>query len=345
MTSSFAAPGSAVVVVTGANGFVGARVCAAVVKRGGTVRAVVRRAGTAPVLDKLSEHVGDFADPAFAATVVEGADAVVTTVHPMGSDRATQQRVAVEGTSLLARAARDAGVARLVHVSTCAVYDRRPGTGDVDESSALVGHDSDDYAVTKRDTDAALAEVHGITRVLVRPPAILGAGKTSVWNTLRPAGIRDDEQQRRANPARTFAWVHVDDLASLMADIATGHVAEAADVSTGPIAGGCTVVNVAGGPATARDYVGTVSQALGLEPVWDDDLPAWTGQILADRARAGVGPPPSRSTRRWPSWTTSSGAAQSRDAGGDGPGPDEQPEREQELAEEGEGADGGPGTL
>ena len=255
-----------------------------VTERGGTVRAVVRRAGTAPVLDGLSEHVGDFADPAFAATVVEGADAVVTTVHPMGSDRATQQRVAVEGTPRLARAARDAGVARFVHVSTCAVYDRSPGTGDVDEASALVDDEADVYAVTKRDTDAALAEVGGITRVLVRPPAILGAGETSVWNTLRPAEIRDDERQRRTNPARTFAWVHVDDLATLVADIATGQVPEAHDVAAGPVAGGCTAVNVAGEPATARDYVGTVCQALGLAPVWDDDLPAWTGQIGADRA-------------------------------------------------------------
>ena len=271
--------------MTGANGLVGARVCAAVAERGGTVRAVVRRAGTAPVLDGLVEHVGDFTDPAFAASVVSGADAVVTTVHPMGSDRGTQQRVAVEGTPLLARAARDAGVARFVHVSTCAVYDRSPGRGDVDETSALVEDEADDYAVTKRDTDAALAEVSGITRVLVRPPAILGAGETSVWNTLRPADIRDDEQQRRTNPARTFAWVHVDDLASLVSDVATGQVPEGDDESAGPVAGGCTSVNVVGEPATARDYVGTVCLALGLQPSWDDDLPAWTGQIRADRAR------------------------------------------------------------
>jgi nucleoside-diphosphate-sugar epimerase len=279
------APASPVVVVTGANGLVGARVCAAVAERGGTVRAVVRRAGTAPVLDGLSEQVGDFADADFAASVVEGADAVVTTVHPMGSDRATQHRVAVEGTTMLARSAREAGVGLFVHVSTCAVYDRGPGIGDVEETSALVGDDADDYAVTKRDTDNALADVDGITRVLVRPPAILGTGTTSVWNALRPAEIRDDEQQRHTNPARTFAWVHVEDLATLVADIATGKVPEATDVSAGPVAGGCTAVDVAGEPATARDYVGTVCQALGLEPVWDDDLPAWTGQIRTDRAR------------------------------------------------------------
>jgi hypothetical protein len=41
---------------------------------------------------------------------------------------------------------------------------------------------------------------------------------------------------------------------------------------------------VAAGPATIRDYLGTVTGALGVDPVWDDH-PAWTGQILADRAR------------------------------------------------------------
>ena len=276
-----------VVVVTGANGLVGARTCAALAERGATVRAVVRRAGRAPALPGVEEWVGEFADPELAARVVAGADAVVTTVHPMGSDRATQHRTAVEGTPVLARAARDAGVDRLVHVSTGAVYDRSPGVGDVDEDSPLVGDDADDYAVTKRDTDAALAEVDGLTRVIVRPPAILGPGESSVWNSLRPAAMRDDEGARHAVPAQTFAWVHVDDLASLIADVASGAVAAGDDPARGPVAGGCTVVNVAAGPATLGDYVTTVTTALGVEPVWDD-RPAWTGQILAGRA-AGWG--------------------------------------------------------
>ena len=209
-----------VVVVTGANGLVGSRTCAALVERGATVRAVVRRAGTAPALPGVEEHVGDFHDPALAAAVVAGASAVVTTVHPLGGDRETQHRIAVEGTPVLARAARDAHVPLLVHVSTAAVYDRSPGRGDVDESSPLVGDDAGAYAVTKRDTDAALAEVDGITRVILRPPAILGAGESSVWNSVRPAQVRDDEEARHAVPDQSFAWVHVDDLAALAADVA-----------------------------------------------------------------------------------------------------------------------------
>lgn len=272
------------VVVTGANGLVGSHVCAALAERGATVRAVVRRPGTAPRHDRVEELVGDFADPATAAAVVTGADAVVTTVHPMGSDRATQERVGIAGTTTVAEAAAAAGVARLVHVSTAAVYDRSPGVGDVDEDSALVGDDANDYAVTKRDTDAALARVEGPTRVVVRPPAIVGPGESSVWNTLRPATTRDDEAERRANPRRSWAWVHVTDLATLVADLATGAVAESDDPASGPVAGGYTAVNVAGEPATWGDYLGTVTAALGVEPVWEDGE-AWTGQVSADRAR------------------------------------------------------------
>jgi nucleoside-diphosphate-sugar epimerase len=276
---------SPVVVVTGANGFVGSRLCAALVDRGATVRAVVRRPGTAPDLPGVEEHVGDFHDPDLAATLIAGADAVVTTVHPLGGDRRSQERIAVEGTPVLARAARDAGVDRLVHVSTAAVYDRSPGQGDVDESAPLVGDDANDYAVTKRDTDLALVGIDGLTRVLVRPPAILGSGKTSVWNAVVPRDIRDDESERHAVAGATFAWVHVDDLVALMADLAVGRIAVATDPERGPIAGGCTAVNVAAQRATRRDYLETVTTALGVEPVWEED-PAWTGQILTGRARA-----------------------------------------------------------
>ncbi|PRY50240.1 nucleoside-diphosphate-sugar epimerase [Geodermatophilus tzadiensis] len=277
------AASSPVVVVTGANGLVGAAVCRALVERSARVRAVVRRAGSAPALDGVTEHVGDFADEALARAVTRGADAVVTTVHPMGSSREVQHRVGAEGTPVLARAARDAGVARLVHLSTAGVYDRSAGVGDVAEDGALLPGGSGDYPDTKNATDAALARVGGLTTVLVRPPAVLGAGDTSVWNTLRPREVRDGE--RRANPTATWAWVHVDDLAAFVADVATGAVATADDPERGPVAGGTTPVIVAGEPATWRDYLGAVTDALGVTPEWTDE-PVWTGQLRTDRARA-----------------------------------------------------------
>jgi len=274
---------AAIVVVTGANGLVGSRICEALVERGASVRAIVRRGGTASGLPGVAEVVGDFTDPDLATRVVSGATSVVTTVHPMGSDRATQHRIAVEGTPVLAPAAASAGVKRLIHISTAAVYDRSPGIGDIDESSALVAGDANDYSVTKRDTDLALEGVEGITRVLLRPPAILGPGPTSVWNTLRPAAIRDDERARHAIAEQTFPWVHLVDLASLAADLASGRVPDAADPASGPVSRACIPLNVAAALATQRDYFEAVTGALGVDPAWEE-APSWTGRLLTDRA-------------------------------------------------------------
>jgi nucleoside-diphosphate-sugar epimerase len=166
-------------------------------------------------------------------------------------------------------------------VSTAAVYDRSPGRGDVSDDSPLVDDDGGAYAVTKRDTDLALAQVDGITRVLVRPPSILGPGETSVWNTLQPAAVRDGD--RSVNPDKSFAWVHLDDLAALLADVATGAIPTADDPDLGPVAGGTTAVVVSGEHATWRDYLGAVTSALGVDPEWTDE-PVWTGRLVADRA-------------------------------------------------------------
>ena len=149
---------SPVVVVTGANGLVGARVSDALVRRGATVRAVVRRPGTAPEQEGLEEHVGDFGDAAFAAQVLAGADAVVTTVHPMGS----RARHPAPGRRRGHRPPGRGGPRRRRRPARPRLDRRRlrpqpDGTVDVDESSALVGDDADAYGATKRDIDPAIA--------------------------------------------------------------------------------------------------------------------------------------------------------------------------------------------
>lgn len=60
-------------------------------------------------------------------------------------------------------------------------------------------------------------------------------------------------------------------------------VRAADDPAEGPFEGGCTAINVVGRQyATVRDYHETVCEAVGVEPVWQDE-PVWTGAYLADR--------------------------------------------------------------
>lgn len=273
-----------IIVVTGANGFVGSHVVKALVEAGVTVRAIVRRPGAAPAIEGVEEHVGEFQDRDFVDQVLKNARAAVTTVHPNWSDLQTRQRVSVEGTATFARAAGEAGVERLVHLSTAAVYDLPPGSGEIDERGPLIGDHGGDYAVTKRDTEAALAEIDGITRIFVRPPALLGPGETSEFNTIRPAAMGQDKANRKINPKMSLSWVHVTDLAALVRDLATGRIAASSDPAQGPVEGAWTALNVVAGQITVGDYVGTVINALGVEANWSDE-PVWTGKILAHRAR------------------------------------------------------------
>lgn len=271
------------IVVTGANGLVGSRVSAVLSERGVPVRAVVRRAGTAPELPGVEEVVGEFHDREFMAGVANGAAAVVHTVHPMGDD--DLQAIAVEWAGTLAEAVRDAGVGLFVHVSTTSVYEREAETGDVDEASALVDDSANLYSVTKRDTERAIEAVEGMTRVMVRPTAILGPGETSVWNTLRPEAARDEAEARTDDPDRTFGWVHLSDLADLIADIATGKIATSDDPERGPVPGAVTAVNAVSGNVGLGEYLAPVCEAVGVEPVWET-RPGFRGELLADRARA-----------------------------------------------------------
>ena len=70
--------------------------------------------------------------------------------------------------------------------------------------------------------------------------------------------------------------------------MATGAVATAEDPERGLWPAARRMSSSQGEPATSRDHLGTVTDALGIDPEWTDEL-VWTGQLRADRARRWVG--------------------------------------------------------
>ena len=87
---------------------------------------------------------------------------------------------------------------------------------------------------------------------------------------LRPAAIRDDQRPGTPCPSRASRGCTSTTWPRSPRTSRPAGWRPRPTPTTGPVAGACTAVNVAAGPATVRDYYETVTGALGVEPVWDD---------------------------------------------------------------------------
>ena len=172
------------VLVTGASGLVGSHVVAALVARGERVRALVRPGGRAAALGLGAEAViGDVTDPAAWRAAASGVRAIVHAAAIVQRRATWEQYVAVnvDATRLAVGAARAAG-ARLVHISSVAVYGGTaayPGVPERrDEDYAfqpIAEHDY--YGRTKRMAEDVLrmeAQRGDSVAVALRPTVIYG---------------------------------------------------------------------------------------------------------------------------------------------------------------------------
>jgi uncharacterized protein YbjT (DUF2867 family) len=108
------------VLVTGATGFIGRQLVAALAENGVVVRALVHRGQEAVVARPGVEVVqGNVTVPRSLDSAMERVDAVVHLVAVIRErpPEVTFQRINVEGTRNVVRAARDAGVQLVVHLS------------------------------------------------------------------------------------------------------------------------------------------------------------------------------------------------------------------------------------
>lgn len=168
--------------VTGATGLVGNNVVRLLLGRGLSVRTLTRprRPGIDRSLEGLPIETvtGGLDDERSLAAAIDGARYVVHSaamVHCGWRHHEEMHRVNVEGTQLVARAARRAG-AKLVHVSSVDAIGLRHDGQPADEDTPPGGMPECPYVVTKRAAEAAvLDEVdRGLDAVIVNPVYMLG---------------------------------------------------------------------------------------------------------------------------------------------------------------------------
>lgn len=172
------------VLVTGAGGFVGSALSPALRARGWRLRAAVRPGGQSSAADEETIVV-PFEDPSSWASALRDVDCIVhlaARVHVMNDTVADPlsafRKVNVEGTLGLARAAADAGVRRLVFLSSIKVNGEST-TGRAPFSEADVPAPLDAYGLSKFEAEDALFAVARESRmevVVVRPPLVYGPG-------------------------------------------------------------------------------------------------------------------------------------------------------------------------
>jgi nucleoside-diphosphate-sugar epimerase len=175
------------VLVTGASGFLGGRLVERLVQEhGAQVCVLVRRAMSAVSVARFPVEVivGDVLDPRALAISADGCAVVFHCVKGKGGDPALRRAVDVDGAGNVVEAARRAG-ARVVHVSTMAVY-QRPNEGLFDENTpdAPKGDLYSDTKLQGEQTALARGAQYGVPVVVVQPAIIYGPNAPCAFETL-----------------------------------------------------------------------------------------------------------------------------------------------------------------
>ena len=263
--------------VTGGSGYFGSLLVQRLVTRGDTVRVLdITDAADRPA--DVGFLLGDIRDPAAVTDAVAGCDVVYHNVAqvPLAKDPALLRSVNVDGTRVLLGAAQRAGVGKVVHTSSSAVF------GVPDSNPVLpttVPKPQEAYGHAKLAAEWACLDAcrNGLDVSIVRPRTILGHGRLGIF------GILFDWIADGADPivlgsgANRYQFVHAEDLAD--ACIAAAGVAgpgvfnigadrfgtmfEALDHVCAHAATGATVRSLPAGPTALAMRA---SAALGVTP-------------------------------------------------------------------------------
>jgi NADH dehydrogenase len=225
------------IAVTGANGFVGRHVIAALL--GDTspadVRAIVREPGRAAAelpRTGLDIRRADVTDPESLRGVFDGIDAIVHTVAIPTERHGSFERINAEGVRAVVREAERAGVGRIVHLSAIGASPDSPYP----------------FLRTKGEGQAAV-EASRIAHVVLRPSILFGPGD-DFFPRLR-FSLRFPVVPLPGGGVARFQPLHVDDLAQTVRAALRGAMTGVFEVG-GPA------------PATYRQMLEETMRAYGL---------------------------------------------------------------------------------
>ena len=270
------------VLVTGATGFTGGHLAAALAARGDEVRTLVRpksrarfdRSATATA--GVTAFEGDLTNAASvqrAAKDVEVVYHIAASYREAGQPDAAYRAVNVQGTRHLLEAARDAGVRRVVHCSTGGVHGHIVNP-PADENAPL--SPGDIYQETKLEAEQLAREFGastGLDVVIARPIGIYGPGDVRFLKMFK--GLARGRFLLLGSGQPFYHLTFIDDL-----------VEGFRLCGTEPRAASGTYLLAGPRYTTLETLLGLVARELGVEPprihwpVW----PFWTAGLMCEIA-------------------------------------------------------------
>lgn len=250
------------VFVTGGTGFIGGAVVRQLRERGDEVACLVRDPAKAEAVATLGCATvrGDLGDADAIRAGMEGRDAVVhiAAIYKVGipaAERPAMREANVAGAERVLRAALEAGIPRVVHVSTVGVFGNTHGKV-VDEAYEHPGGDfTSCYEQTKWEAHQLAKRMvaeEGLPCVIVQPGGVYGPGDRSSVGVLLEQFLAG-RLPLLPFPELGVCLAHVDDVAAgILAALDRGRVGEAY-VLSGPV-------------TTMREAIGTVASLTGRRP-------------------------------------------------------------------------------
>jgi nucleoside-diphosphate-sugar epimerase len=279
------------VLVTGAAGGVGHRVCRVLRGQGFQVRGLVRPEDDVRRLDLRAEdiRVGYVQDPATMRQAMRGVDTVVhcAALLPNALDLGPEkfQEVNVEGTRNAMRHAMTSGITNFVAMSTISVVDHVTRTITPDDLFDYVSPPSDAYLASKIAAEKMLLEMRrefAGELAILRLAYVYGPGNFVVWR--QPLGLLEQGKLRlighRATP---LPLIYADDIGRFVSALLNGrapHKEHGIHVIANP-----EPTTLRGTFEFAADYLGVPPP--GSVPLWAARLGATLMSAVPQRYRRG----------------------------------------------------------
>ena len=279
--------------ITGGSGFIGRNLIRALRSRGDDVRALARSDSAIARVTALGATPvsGDLDDTLALRDCMRGCDVVIHAAAQVTEWGPRQQfhHDNVTGTANVVAAAREAGVRRLVHLSTeAALADGTPMVR-IDESRPLPRNPYARYCASKAAAEALVLAANGasLETIVVRPRMVWGADDTSMLPQLIEA-VREGRFMWIGGGRHLTSTCHV-------ANVVDG-VLRAVDAGRG----GEVYFLTDGEPLVLRDFMTRMLATQGVDP-GNKSVPfaaaratAWVAETLWDRLSLRGKPPITR---------------------------------------------------